>query len=432
MVSRALRLTPVLALLAACSTSDQVVGRYQQASCQTGNDIRPCNDVIPTAEASVTSVKTTEITTARGTSLPDRALAAYVRELANPRMSVDAKALRANLAAKISSAPASSETPDDQTVFHRTLIVTVSKSGDFNPADRLEATDVAITPIGARFQSWDTAATIYTTVNAGTVQLTQTRSTGQSLSLATPTGTPVTASVGLRADQRSSRVETLPATYQVESLTVSVEGLGKTLRIKRQGGTGIDLTGNTIVTVDLALVVDPNVQPTFSADGGYKTKAGAWLRASKVKLVSETVLTSPKPDGLVADVMLKYTVRHILSGDGTLEDRDDRVLEKTMQSHDKSSLISAREVGGDAYRLVQNSGRLRGYTLEVSSAGSATPVTLCFPSYAEASAFLVYERAANSRQPGILSGFHLGFSPLGGFSLLSSSDLPGLRPQSGC
>jgi hypothetical protein len=108
-------------------TSNQVVGRYKRALCQTG-DSEPvaCNSVIPAASAYAVSIVTPPAPSTAGIPVfPERALAAYIKALANPKISPTAKDLQTNLAAALT--PALSPPAGDRTVFHRTIMVTVRK-----------------------------------------------------------------------------------------------------------------------------------------------------------------------------------------------------------------------------------------------------------------------------------------------------------------
>jgi hypothetical protein len=195
---------PFIALLiieiCGCSTSDKVVGRYHSAVCQTeGSRPTSCTSLLPTASAYAVSIKSPQGPSPL-TAFPQQALAAYIDVLGSANLSLTAKDLRANVAARLAPTSYASD-QDVRTVFHRTLIVTVRKEGGFNPADRLEATDVTIKPDRARFDSWDTVTTAYTTINAGTVQFTQARGAAESLIVGTPSAAPISGSASATASQ---------------------------------------------------------------------------------------------------------------------------------------------------------------------------------------------------------------------------------------
>ncbi len=400
-----------LILLAAggCSTTDKTVGRYKSAICETEGSAKiSCNSVIPTASAYAVSIGTQPGASPKsGTALPERALAAYIDALANPKMSPTPKDLRANLAASL--APAASPSAEEvRTVFHRTIIVTVRKEGGFNPADRLEATDVTIKPDKARFDSWDTLATAYTTINAGTVQLTHARGATERLSAGAPSGAPVSASGSVSATQMKTRVENYTASIQAETLSATVEDDGGALVIHRQGGPNVDLTGNTVIKVDMSYSGSPMATYIFSVPR-YVDAKGKRLPAKKVALTAKPVLEVPPGTAIRADVTLIYTIRHVMSGDATYEERGDEVLYKTAGNITKHViLIPAREASPPGFGLFPALGPHRGFAVNAARPGRA-PVGLCFDSYNEASDFLAYLKAANARTPGRIGDTNLGF-----------------------
>jgi hypothetical protein len=407
----ALLLAPLLVVAIAGCTQDQVVGRYKSALCETdvlpapigvalptaampsAAPSEPCAKVTPTASASVDSIPTppSSITAVTGTSLPERAQARYIAELA--KYSKSAEDLRGNLAAKITSHDAASGV-DNRTVFHRTLVVSVRKDGGFNPADRLEATDVLIRPSSdVRFDNWDTLATIYTTVNAGTVQLTQARGLTENLTAGAPSGAPVSGSLSLGGSQTDTRVENLSALSTRESLTATIED--GALRIRRQGGYGIDLTGNTIIKVDLSYAGNPELLWLFSAKS-YVDKNGHWLPTNKVSLTGKPVMVLPwaKPLDIDADVFLTYTIRHVSSGGKTYEEKDDDILERTIGPvYQKIVLVPARQALPPIFGVHVN-----GKVVEIAAPGLRT-IPLCFDAYTDALNFMAYMRAGNVAHP---------------------------------
>ena len=192
-------------------------------------------------------------------------------------------------------------------MFHRTLVVTVAREADrFNPADRIEAVDIAIKPDNAVIRSWDSAATIYSTINAGTVQLTGTQTGTGSATVGTPSTAPIAASLTGGYTQSEARTENFTATQQAESLTVSLKNNDpfvlstknpNELRIHRQGGIGVDLTGNVIVKVDIAIPENwsGSMHPLkasrrwlYSVKGDYFDKHGARVKPNSLTLKSTT------------------------------------------------------------------------------------------------------------------------------------------------
>ena len=384
-----------------CGASNKVIGRYKSAVCQTsGSEGVSCTSVIPTASAYAVSIRTPPASSVSGTVLPQSA-----------------------------SSPAS----DVRTVFHRTIIVTVRKQGGFNPADRLEATDVTIIPDKARFDSWDTLATEYTTINAGTLQLTQVRGATESLSAGPPSGAPISGSASVGASQANTRVENLTASNQAETLSATVEEDGAALVIHRQGGYGIDLTGNTVIKVDMSYSGNPTSTYIFSAPN-YVDARGNWLPANKLVLKAMPVSTVPPETAITARVTLIYTIRHVRSGDATYEENDDDVLELTSAPVTRTvTLIPTREASPPAFGLWETAGPTKDFALNIARPGRG-PVGLCFDSYNEASDFLAYMKAANVKNPSGVGDAKLGFfvPPNSELELLASSELVDLEVRPRC
>jgi hypothetical protein len=481
---------PLLAILAGAAilvagcTEDKVVGRYKTADCVDINrDSKPCHDVEPRADVAVITIATpggaavapsatapaapaasaaaatasASASPANGLSLPERALATYIAALANPTVAKSADTLRKNIAAPFEAeGPA---TIDDRTIFHRTMIVTVARDPNFfNPADRIEAVDVTIRPDNAVIRSWDSAATIYSTINAGTVQLTGTQSGTGSASVAAPSGAPIAASLSGSFTQSESRVENYTATQQAESLTISLRNNDtylwdannrNTLRIHRQGGIGVDLTGNIIVKVDIVLPEDPGNSPDpirisrrrlFSVKGDYVDKKGQWAKPDSLTLDPQLVLVAKhvnpktKPTPITATVTLIYTLRHILSGDDTLEEKDDHVAEKTLRvDTTKVVLVPGGEASPRAYSIVANHGN--GATLLVQRPDAPGSEYLCFGSYDAANDLVTYLRKAGAAHAEILGKARLGFStidPIHNLAPLQAADLKGLEAVGSC
>jgi hypothetical protein len=415
------------------ATSNQVVGRYKSAICEApGSPAVGCTRVIPTASAYAVSIITPPLSLPpSGTTLPPRAIAAYIKALATPRLSPTANDLRTNLGALL--APPSSPAAGIRTVFHRTIIVTVRKEGGFNPADRLEATDVTIQPDLARFDSWDTLATAYTTINAGTIQLTQVREATESLSASSPSSAPVSVSASVAATQSNTRFEVLTASTQAETLSATVEEGGNALVIHRQGGYGIDLTGNTVIQVDMSYSRSPMLTYVFSV-AKYVNAKGKWLPGKKVVLDATPVSGVPPGTAITATVTLTYTIRHVTSGDASYEEGKQDVLELTSAPVTRTvTLIPAREASPPGFGLWETTGSTRDFVVNVARPGRG-PVGLCFDSYNEASDFLAYMKAANARTPSRVSDAKLGFyvPPNPELQLLTPSELVNLEVRSRC
>ena len=391
MIDSRLRLLLMIATSVAGCTHDQVVGRFSRATCETivvphlGDTppsgitpvpaaARPCASVLPTASASAFTVAT-----------PAAAGAAQV--------------------------PAG-----DEPVFHRTMIVTVRKEGQFNPADRLEATDVTIRPRNARFEGWDAIATAYTAINAGSVQLSQARGFTESLTAGTPASAPASGSLSLGASQTDTRNETFTAQSQAETLTATLSDGGTTLRIHRQGGYGIDLTGNTVLKVDLAY--DGSTAPGGAARNGvlYRTWAvrayadakGHRLQPRALEFVATDAAGLPPGTPVQADVYLTYTLRHVISGEKTYEERDDVVREITAGPvGTQVTLISSREAAATGFGLVVSSRSGSRSRVSVRERGGR-PEQICFSGRRQAEELVTFLQATPVTSVGPLANVDVG------------------------
>ena len=456
-------------LLAGCTT-DKVVGRYTSAICvEPDSQPVPCHSLRPTAEVSVTSVPsstgpTTIVTSltpptpgtstapagtsttgpsaaapssggaaapgplSSATNFPDRALTEYLKIISDKSISPTLKALQQNLAAPLKPTP--DATPvEDRTLFNRVLLVTVAKEPPFNPADRIAATEVRIKPDGAHITAWDSAATMFTAINAGSIQLTQARGGSEGLALGAPSGAPITAGLTASATQTDTRQENFSALSQVDNLTVSVEN-GEIV-IRRQGDVGIDLTGNTLVKIEVALDAQriENHKPIFSIAPDLVDKNGDWLPASKVQLKAQYVRVPNAVAPVKATVQLRYTLRHVISGDNTIEESDDRVEEDSVERPAKQiDLIPAAQVTLPSYGLWTASD----YLLYVTRPQSAVPEALCFDSFETAQSLLVYLQKAVAAHPSSIGTASLETNETGPYLPLSPGKVTGLVVHSGC
>jgi hypothetical protein len=363
--------------------------------------------------------------------------------LGNPKIDTAAKEFCDKLSGKPPSTSGDSGITD-RTVFHRTLIVTVRKEPPFNPADRLEATDVTVFTPEARFDNWDSLATTYSTINAGTVQLTEARGLTEGLTLGTPTVAPLTASATAGGSQTDTRVENYTATQQAETLTATIDCNGHCLRIRRQGGNGVDLTGNTVIKADMTLCSPtdggecsaPERIQEFSVEK-YKDKKGKWLSPQAIKLMENSFAVAPPKyaeSGIKAKVTLSYTLRHVVYGDSTYEEKDDDIEELTRSGDVKYvTLVPGRDVSPPEFGLVETSRGFERLALNLDRPGR-NPVGACFQTYDEASDFLSYLRVVRSKiKNGNLGDARIGFvSPPNGFVPLTPQDILGLKAEPRC
>jgi hypothetical protein len=216
--------------------------------------------------------------------------------------------------------------------------------------------------------------------------------------------------LSLGGSQQDQRTETLTAGSQLETLTATVEGFrGHDLRIRRQGGYGLDLTGNTVIKADISW--DPGAGAA-NAERGYIFSAttldskGKPLPLAQAKLIPTPVIGLVPGTTIRADVALIYTMRHVIRGGSTYEERDDDVLERTAGPvHQVVDLIPQRDASPAAYALHLAD------TDEIVLAWlplRRRSVSLCFGSPDAAQDFLGYLRQHGGANPG-----HVGATIIG-------------------
>ena len=217
--------------------------------------------------------------------------------------------------------------------------------------------------------------------------------------------------------QTDTRVENFTATNQLETLTATIDCNRHCLKIRRQGGYGVDLTGNTVIKVDMTLCdaldeagapcAEPSHQTVLSV-ASYKNGA-KWLAPDDV-VVSVKRYTVPPTNytqamkekiadiGIPAHVTMTYTIRHVADGDSTYEEKDDAVEEITRSFPDTgkpalTNLIPVRDTVMPLYALYDQ----QGYILNLDPPGGR-PSSACFASYGEANDFLSYLRIKGAKK----------------------------------
>lgn len=264
------------------------------------------------------------------------------------------------------------------------------------------------------------------------MQLTQARGFTESLSGGTPNGA---VSASASASQTDTNVENLGATIQAETLSATVEQGGKELVIYRQGGYGVDLTGNTVIKVDMTFSDNPVTTYIFSV-ARYVDAKGRWLPGKKISLQATPVSMPPPGTEISAAIALRYTIRHVESGDDTYVEKQQRVLELTRKVEPQEAiLIPAREASPPTFALWEGDGPYADFAVNIVRPGRP-PVSLCFDAYTDAADFMAYTRAANASRPGLVGDSQLGFVMPPVDSALAaplvSSELSGLEIRPRC
>lgn len=414
-------------IVTGCATAPApVVGLYKSALCKIDDNAATACLAEPDGAVSVVSNAPTSEPSASPASLfAERAEAAYITALADPRYTKDAAGLRAALAASLKPEAAATR---NRRQITRILTITTRKTGAFNPVDRLELTDVELKlPAGARFVSWDNATTIYNTINGGSFQVTSTRGVETDLGLMAPATTPISASLGEKITSSTGSTQTLNPSFQVESLTVSVEGANNILRIRRQGGPGVDLTGNVAVKVVVALGGADQVS-TFKASGDL-------FKAEKAvdpqSLTLDRTVTDVGPASEVSgEASMTYVMRHVTTGGGAAAAASQDVIEHTRHfAPIPISFAPFLEAYPASYGLFDRGAVRIDRELSIAAAG-LDPQPLCFATSTEAAEFLRYLRVAKG--PSRIGASDIGWFTLAGFTPLRAGDVVRLEVRSGC
>jgi hypothetical protein len=382
----------------------------------------PCSSQIPNADASVVlSVGKQEFNPKSGMDLSDNALAAFIKALAEKTKTPDE--LRKNLTSKLSDGSGSAKT-SDETTFDGTFIITVSKIPPFNPADKLERTEVEINLTNAKIQSWKAVQTAYTTINAGDVEYSR-KKTGE-FGLQSPSNFPV--GISAKGTVETNIDEKVTLTERIEDITPIFNPINGSIKIIRQGGFGLDLAGNTMLQASIAAQNTATIE-TFSI--ATKDKTGKWISPEKLEVESQ-VAKVPRGYDIGANVTLRYELRHVVKGDDSPQYGDDVVEMKTVNLPTKSvTLIPKAEMGRLTYGLYNEEGPLFYKTPDRLEA-----VPFCFDTYESANDFFRYLNRPSAKHPEMISDGRIGFStPENGkpsFSNIKPAMVKNLSVQPSC
>lgn len=292
--------------VAACQPSPEITKRYAQA---TGLSTQP--DV---ANITITSTATTPPAGLRFTSLPPPAMREYIAQLGSKIK--DPKEFRAALAKPIVAGPAEREF-DDRAVLARDVAVTVAH-GAYRPADRFDGLVVTVEPVNFTFRDYTLVETAFSTVKLGTLRFEQTNSVGGELGVDMK-GVVLGTLKGTGSAERKTSEE-IALEKQIEKLTFNFQPTVVTLT--RQGAPGLDLAGNTLVS----LSVEPK-DTTFEhvvVGTDLFDEKGAARSGGKASLKREWVrLPANRGEDLRAKVSASYVLRNVRSGDATIMEGDD-------------------------------------------------------------------------------------------------------------
>ncbi|MFW2851183.1 hypothetical protein ACM61V_04570 [Sphingomonas sp. TX0543] len=239
----------------------------------------------------------------------DRGQAAIIDSLA--AKSADPDAFRKQLATPL-KAP-SGGGADDRTKLARILVVSISKGPDSRPGDRLVRTIVTITPKrnGPRstfeFAGYTVAAT--DTKVQSIAHLEDVTDLSLTASLApTIKGFGDNSVGGTASNKRTTSADIIS---QYENLNVDITP--DSLVLTRESERGLDVVGNTLVSLTLAPTTGTDPLQDFVVSSQKLFEAGKPLTPEKATFAISPLSTFARAD-LVATVTLRYVLRRIVSG----------------------------------------------------------------------------------------------------------------------
>jgi hypothetical protein len=247
--------------------------------------------------------------------LPDHAAASYIDVLGKlPNLTLDT--LRSGVAKSISPPKPLLDT----TALDRTLVITVTKRG-FHPADRLVRTEIEIAPeLNFRFADFVAAATAYSSINIETLGATRTTSSGVEIDPKLPVA--ILGSAKLTAGTSNSYTDQASVSAQIEQLTVYKRD--QNLVVYRESERGIDLTGSTLVKLSLKSCKGAFDEQWVVADLKLFDDHGKPVAADQASITLKPArFTHANPFKVKAT--LHYILRHVLSGQETYSENDDKV-----------------------------------------------------------------------------------------------------------
>jgi len=386
-----------LVILVSGCGSTSVVGRYKECTDQRGN---ACKKMIPDVDVSVVFSPVPKPVAKTGADLTERAQAAYITALSEKSKTPDD--LRKNFDSRIGNAV--EPTVRSVTSFDGTLIITVSEVGPFNPADRLERTEVEIKLDQVRIRSWSAVQTAYSTVNAGTIQSTLQK--GAELGVSAPSTLPV--GVTAKGAILSSRSEQLMASLRIDDVTPMFDPVNGSIKIVRHGGFGLNLTGNTILHATFEPKPEYTAYPElFSV---ITTDENGWLLPDKLKLNVQTTKLPRGIGDITGTVTLTYIIRHVLKGDKTYQEGDDIVKMITNKRvQERITLIPSEKIQHQTFGLKSNSGDFIGQPLYIKRPQRIEDTPLCFDDYGSAQDFLDYLNRPAAVAPQTVGTAKIGF-----------------------
>lgn len=338
------------------------------------------------------------------------AQAELIEAVADPTTSADA--LLGTLGRPLGGAAASGSAAGtrDRTRFRRRLVISAENHATgpvrsdaatwrVAPAARIGRLRVALglDSATARFTGWDRYASRYETVDLGEMTSTRRRTLGLDLNAADHVFGDGLDRARLDAASTSILDEELPLRRRY----VSTGALRPdSLVLLQEGAVGIDLTGNSVVEVEIDLVDAPSPARTFGFEGMFDGQ-GAPRRPDSVRVLPGEVVHAPRGTGdVVAELRYDAVVRTVRpgSGDATWAEGDDhaRFLVESA-SAGEVVLVPGRETRASVWQLATPGCRA---LLHVESATRGLPAVVQLASAGEAFELLRWLRAARVSEVG--------------------------------
>lgn len=306
----------VILFTTACTPRPQIVKRYK-----TVKHVKPDQISVQLPDLTFTSLP---IEKASGNKtvfdLSDRGQAALLSSLGNK---VDKPgAYLVAVGSKLG--PRRSRPQDvDLTKFEKRVIFTVER-GSRKPADRLDWYKIKFNIVSKdlKFTNWNKAETKYEQIELGKLSLVQQNIGNLSGSLA-PAPISRVSALGFEVSSQKTLTESQDLRRRIVDLNVAVPKSDAAV-VVRHGASDRDLDGNTIVDFNLAYtgVTDTKILHVFSNLSG----SGQNLKKpSEIQLITYDSKYPLRASDLFATALMEYDLRHVESGDDTINEGDDNV-----------------------------------------------------------------------------------------------------------
>ena len=390
--------TPILvalAMLGGCSKGPEFARRYSKSVEEPDTDCK-------SAAVSAFSLPPDDPKPLTVANLQDRGQAAFLSELA--RKTKDPSSFL-HFAATPLKAPSSSALTQDKTRVRRRVAISLENKS-LSPADRLSYAQIKVSldpKQKARFVTWDRLQTEYGQVDLAKISSTQknTESIAGKLSASVA---PAEAELSSSASRERAFSEEVTLRQRYVALSGILDHADA--KIIQQSVSGVDLTGNIVVELELRLDEDTDHGPAtltcFSNlrdDNGQPSEPGRVAVEFKEVHFPRIPGTLDKPSDLMAGIALTYRLRKVDKGAETISESDDevRVLVGSSCKGEEFDLVGANDLRYSTWNLSTTDWR-KFVSIEVG--GGYPPTMLQFEAPEAANEFLSWLLAASTRQHG--------------------------------